>query len=123
MKQILDKKHVGPRRFCAVPSFDRNLYVYRVECADGSFYTGSIKNVTQRVKRHNNGTGAKYLKYKTPVRLVYFKAYIYYKNALKAERNLKKLNLSEKQVLIAAQNLNAGAPKIRVSKNLLVETL
>lgn len=46
------------------------------------------------------GNGAKYLKGKSPVQLVYAKEYKYYKNALRGERNLKKLTRKQKEDLI-----------------------
>jgi len=49
---------------------------------------------------HNKGNGAKYLRGKLPVELVYAKEYRYYKNALRAERKIKKLRSWQKQELI-----------------------
>ena len=49
---------------------------------------------------HNKGKGAKYLRGKLPVQLVYAKEYRYYKNALRAERNTKKLTHKQKEELV-----------------------
>ena len=76
------------------------FYVYIVKCANGTFYTGYTNDLESRVKLHNKGNGAKYLKGKLPVKLVYAKEYKYYKNALHAERNIKKLRRWQKQDLI-----------------------
>jgi putative endonuclease len=46
-------------------------YVYIVECADGSLYTGWAVDVVQRVKVHNAGRGARYTRMHGPVKLVY----------------------------------------------------
>jgi len=46
-------------------------YVYIVECADGTLYTGWTVNVEQRVKVHNAGRGARYTRMHKPVKLVY----------------------------------------------------
>jgi putative endonuclease len=46
-------------------------YVYIVECADGSLYTGWAVDVEQRVKVHNAGRGARYTRMHGPVKLVY----------------------------------------------------
>ena len=75
-------------------------YVYILKCADGHFYTGYTRNVEKRVELHNKGWGAKYLKTKLPVKLVFAKEYLYYKNALKAERSIKKLTREQKLELI-----------------------
>ena len=82
------------------------FYVYMVECADGTYYTGSTKNLEKRVELHNKGNGAKYLRRKLPVKLVYAKEYKYYKNVLHAERNIKKLRRKEKEELIRIYETN-----------------
>ena len=74
--------------------------MYIVECRNGTYYTGSTNNVENRIRLHNSGHGAKYLRGKGPVGLVYLKEYRYYKNALHAERNLKKLTRAQKEELI-----------------------
>jgi putative endonuclease len=75
-------------------------YVYIVQCGDGSYYTGSTKDLKERINLHNKGQGAKYLRGKTPVKLVYVKEYKYYKNVLHAERNIKKLARKQKEELV-----------------------
>ena len=75
-------------------------YLYILQCIDGTYYTGSTNNLEQRLKLHNNGNGAKYLRGKLPVRLVYVKEYRYYKRALQAEHALKKLTRKEKEELV-----------------------
>jgi putative endonuclease len=76
------------------------FYVYIARCSDGTYYTGSTNNPEKRIALHNSGHGAKYLRGKTPVKMMYVKEYRYYKNALHAERNLKKLTRKEKEELI-----------------------
>ncbi len=46
-------------------------YVYIVECADGTLYTGWTVNVEHRVQVHNAGRGARYTRMHGPVKLVY----------------------------------------------------
>ena len=75
-------------------------YVYIVECTDGTYYTGSTNDLGDRLKLHNSGNGAKYLRGKRPVRLVYAKVYRYYKNALRAERYLKRQTRRYKEELV-----------------------
>jgi len=84
------------------------FYVYMVECVNGTYYAGSTNNLESRIKLHNSGHGAKYLKGRGPVELVYAKEYKYYKNALHAERNLKKMTRKEKEVLIKIYARNHG---------------
>ena len=77
-------------------------YLYIVQCADGSYYTGSTSDLERRLKLHNSGNGSKYVRGKLPVRLVYAKAYRSYLNVLRAERNMKKLTRRQKEETIAA---------------------
>jgi putative endonuclease len=93
--------------------FKRNgkFWVYIVECADGTYYTGYTNDLEARVKLHNSGHGAKYLKGKGPVKLVYVKEYRYYKNALHAERNLKKLTRVQKEELVGIYARNKDGSK------------
>jgi len=76
-------------------------FVYMVECSGGTYYTGSTNNLEKRIGEHNNGKrGAKYLRGKMPVKLVWCKEYNYYKRALQAERRIKQLSHRQKQELI-----------------------
>lgn len=75
-------------------------YVYIVRCRDGSYYTGYTNNIEKRIKFHNKGLGAKYLRGKLPVKLVYVKEYKYYKRALKKEIAMKKLTHKQKHELV-----------------------
>ncbi|MBA7671018.1 hypothetical protein ES703_79167 [subsurface metagenome] len=76
-------------------------WVYIVQCKDGTYYTGSTNDLDKRIERHNEGYGAKYLKGKLPVKLVYAKEYHYYKNVLRRERDIKKMTRKQKEKLIA----------------------
>lgn len=83
-----------------------SFYVYIVVCKNGTYYTGYTSNLEHRIKLHNSGDGAKYLKGKSPVTLAYSKEYVYYKNALNAERRIKKLTRKRKEALIEAYKKN-----------------
>lgn len=74
--------------------------VYIVRCADGTYYTGSTNNLTRRLKAHDTGHGAKYVRGRGPVTLVYVKAYASYASALRAECRLKQRSRAEKEALI-----------------------
>ena len=82
------------------------FYVYIVKCTAGAYYTGYTNDLDVRIKSHNKGHGAKYLRGKEPVELVYSKEYRYYKNALHAERNLKKLTRKQKEEMIRIYEKN-----------------
>jgi len=49
---------------------------------------------------HKNGNGAKYVRSKLPIELVYTKEYRYYKSALSAERRIKELTRKQKSKLV-----------------------
>lgn len=38
-----------------------------MRCADGTYYTGSSNDLESRIKLHNSGNGAKYLRGKGPL--------------------------------------------------------
>ena len=78
------------------------FWVYMVRCGDDTYYTGYTNDLQSRVQLHNSGNGAKYLRGKGPVAVVYAKGYRYYKNALRAERYLKTRTRREKEELIHA---------------------
>jgi putative endonuclease len=82
------------------------FYVYILQCINGMYYIGITNNLEDRVGRHNKGHGAKSLRGKLPVKLVYAKKYRYYKNALHAEINLKKLTRAQKKELIQIYEKN-----------------
>jgi len=75
-------------------------WVYIVRCQDDTYYTGYTNDLDKRIALHNSGNGAKYLRKKLPVKLVYAKEYRYYKNALRAERRVKRLTQAQKLKLI-----------------------
>jgi len=46
-------------------------FMYILQCADGSYYTGSTKDLELRIEQHQNGEAAIYTKKRLPVTLVY----------------------------------------------------
>ena len=83
------------------------FWVYIARCADGTYYyTGYTNDLQERLRLHNSGNGAKYLRGRGPVVVAYAKTYRYYKNALRAEAYLKRQTRAYKEELIGiyAQN-------------------
>ncbi len=76
------------------------VFVYIVECADKTLYTGWTADVEQRVAAHNAGQGAKYTRDRGPVRLVYLEEVASRSAALKRERAIKKMKRAGKLRLI-----------------------
>lgn len=80
------------------------FYVYILLCNDGSFYTGYTKDVNERIKQHENGNGAKYTKTHRPQKVVYVENCDSRSEAMKREREIKKLSHQQKADLIASKN-------------------
>ena len=75
--------------------------VYIVEAGDGSLYTGITTDVERRIKEHESGgAGAKYLKGRNPLTVVYTEAGHDRSSAAKREAEIKKLSRGQKQALI-----------------------
>ena len=76
-------------------------YVYIVECADGTYYTGITTDVDRRVLEHNfSFKSAKYTRSRRPVKLVYTEKSENRSEASKREYRIKKLNRNKKINLI-----------------------
>ncbi len=76
-------------------------YLYILECADKSLYTGITVDLERRIKEHNaSKLGAKYTKARRPVKLVYSKKFRNRSTASKAEAKIKMLSREDKLLLI-----------------------
>ena len=76
-------------------------YVYILECADGSLYTGITTDVNRRLLEHNYSfKSAKYTRSRRPVRLVWSKEVANRSEASKEEARIKKLKRASKLELI-----------------------
>lgn len=76
-------------------------YTYIVKCRDNTYYTGWTKDLDRRMKAHNRGNGAKYTRSRRPVCLVYYEAYGTKEEAMRREREIKRMSRKEKEKLIA----------------------
>ncbi len=76
-------------------------YVYILQCADLTYYTGCTNNLKKRLKEHNGSkTGAHYTKIRRPVSLKYFEEYETLADARKREAEIKRFDRVEKEKLI-----------------------
>ncbi len=75
-------------------------YMYILECADGSYYTGSTWNLEKRLWQHQNGEGANYTKKRLPVKLVYCEPYDRVEDAFRREKQVQGWSRRKKKVLI-----------------------
>ena len=72
-------------------------FVYILECADQTFYTGITTDLDRRIKEHNSSKlGAKYTKIRRPVKLIYSKEFINRSEASIEESRIKKLSKLKK---------------------------
>ena len=74
-------------------------FVYLLECADKSIYTGIATNVERRFKEHQKGTAAAYTRSRKAVRILYTEEALDRSAALKREAAIKRLPRSEKLAL------------------------
>jgi putative endonuclease len=77
------------------------VFVYIVECADKTLYTGWTTSLERRVKMHNAGRGARYTRERGPVRLVYAEEAPDRRAAMQRERAIKRLTRAQKLALVA----------------------
>ena len=79
-----------------------SLYILR--CADGTLYTGIAADVTRRLAEHVSGSrGAKFLRGKGPLELVFEEAAADRAEASRLEYRVKRLSRADKLELIAGR--------------------
>lgn len=76
------------------------FYVYILLCVDGSLYTGYTKNVKKRIRQHTSGKGARYTRIHEPRELAYVETFESRGQAMKREKQIKRLNHKQKTNLI-----------------------
>ena len=86
---------------------EEDWFVYIVECADRSFYTGITNNLERRVDEHNLGKGARYTRGRGPVALRYRELQPDRSRASTRECEIKALSRREKQELINQAAINS----------------
>jgi superfamily II DNA or RNA helicase len=75
-------------------------YMYILECADGSFYTGSTNHLRHRLVQHKNGEGALHTERHLPVKLVYYETFDHVAQAFKREKQIQRWSRAKKIALI-----------------------
>ena len=74
--------------------------VYMLLCDDNTIYTGITNDLKKRFDNHISGKGAKYLRGRKPLEIVYTENFKNRSMATKREMEIKKLNRKEKETLI-----------------------
>lgn len=75
-------------------------WMYILECADGSYYTGSTNNLELRLAQHQNGEGANHTKKRLPVKLLYYEEFQRIDEAFYREKQVQGWNRKKKEALI-----------------------
>jgi len=75
-------------------------YMYILQCADGSYYTGSTNNLELRLAQHQTGEGANHTKKRLPVKLVYYEEYQRIDEAFYREKQVQGWRREKKEALI-----------------------
>lgn len=98
--------------------FATQHFLYVLECADGTWYTGYATNVEERLKTHNAGQGAKYTRGRLPVRLLAQAAFTTKHEAMSAEYRFKQLSRAQKEALVRRAANEPFADVLREALNL-----
>jgi putative endonuclease len=93
-------------------------YAYVLHCADNSLYTGYTTNPARRVAEHNAGTGAKYTRGRTPVKLVHVERFQSKSAAMRREYMIKQLGRPAKDQLV---NGECSTPGERLAPQTLLD--
>ncbi|SAL32164.1 endo/excinuclease domain-containing protein [Caballeronia sordidicola] len=84
--------------FCLMPWF-----LYLIECADGSLYTGIATDVDARFAKHLSGDGARYTRSRKPVAVRASFELSGRAEASRAEYWVKRLKVARKWALVAGE--------------------
>ena len=75
-------------------------WVYILECADGSYYVGSTRNLEGRLWQHQQGLGAEYTKRRLPVTLVFSSYFERVDDAYGVEKRVQGWSRAKREALI-----------------------
>jgi putative endonuclease len=97
-------------------------FVYLIECADGSVYTGIAVDVQARFEKHLSGTGARYTRSRKPLNVLASFELADRSSASSAEYWVKRLSPVEKRALAAgARTLDSVLPPVPVEADIEAE--
>ncbi len=75
-------------------------YMYILECSDGSYYSGSTKDLKIRLEQHQNGFGANHTAKRLPVVLLYYEEFQRIDEAFYREKQVQGWSRNKKEALI-----------------------
>ena len=74
--------------------------LYILECADGTYYTGSTTDLESRLAKHQTGYYGGYTSLRLPVTLVWSQEFADIRQAIELERRIKRWSHGKKKALI-----------------------
>lgn len=78
----------------------QTCYTYILLCADGSYYTGSTKDIDRRLAEHQAGEGSNHTRKHLPVKLIYLEEYDRIDDAFYREKQIQGWTHKKKEALI-----------------------
>ncbi len=75
-------------------------YTYILLCCDGTYYTGSTKDLHLRMVEHYSGEGANYTSKRLPVKLIYVEEFDRIDHAFEREKQIQGWSHRKKKALI-----------------------
>jgi len=78
-------------------------YVYILQCADDSFYTGVTNDVERRLFEHNTSPKRSYISTRKPINLVWVSDELAIQDAIMLEKQIKGWRREKKIALINAE--------------------
>ena len=87
----------GNNRYASTVSF----WVYILQCADGSYYTGHTDNLETRLAMHRSGAIPGYTRNRRPVTLAFSSEFATREEAFVRERQIKGWSHRKKKALVA----------------------
>ena len=74
--------------------------MYILKCSDDSYYTGSTKNLKERIAQHHAGKGANFTKKHLPVTLIYYEKFERIDEAFDREKQIQGWSRKKKEALV-----------------------
>ena len=77
--------------------------MYILICGDGTYYTGSTRNLARRLMQHQSGTGAIHTTMHQPVDLIYSEVFSRIDHAFYREKQVQRWSHDKKTAIIKGE--------------------
>ena len=78
-------------------------WLYILECADGTYYVGSTRNLEHRIYQHTQGEGSKYTAKRMPIKLVCAIEFPDVNEAYQREKQVQGWSRAKREALIKGE--------------------